>query len=92
VKTRALLILVAGLVASPALAQEPSVAPGVFTFTPIGKGDPTGAADALSPFVAVAPVRLSLASQLFPDSLAIDRGPCGARTDASGNSVHGFPV
>ena len=44
----------------------------------------------LSPFFASRPLRLSLTTTIFP--LAGDFPECKTREDASGNSIHGFPI
>jgi hypothetical protein len=66
--------------ASFAPAQDPAP-PG---------GEPTGQGAASAQYVLSTPLRLSLQSTLFPVASAFQG--CASLTEASGNSVHGFPV
>jgi hypothetical protein len=92
-------LIAAMLVAPLAAAQEPTFAMGaawplasnpllaprpLFTL-----GEPTGQPGTLSPFAAATPLRLSLASSLFPIGAALPA--CGPQ-EGSTNSVNGFPV
>jgi hypothetical protein len=56
-----------------------------------GLGEPTGDPNALDPFSAFTPARLSLVSDLIPVGPLLGND-CGEQSDASGNSFHGFPV
>lgn len=63
----------------------PLVAPSLLT-----PSEPTGDGGDLSPFFASQPLRLSLTSTIF--SVAGEFSQCQTREDASGNSIHGFPI
>src|SRR5580704_2319373 len=86
------------LVASAAVAQEPTmafqapwpVAPNTqLTMTsPLWSGEPTQAG--LSPWLASMPLRLSLQSTIFPMAGAFPN--CASLEESSGNSFNGFPV
>jgi hypothetical protein len=69
------------------LASNPLVAPRpLFTL-----GEPTGQPGTLSPYAASTPLRLSLASGVFPIASALPA--CGTREgNATGNFINGFPV
>ncbi len=76
-------------------APSPALAPGIWVPSLtlpslLSTGDESGDRGDLSPRVAAEPLRLSLQSPIFPVGPGFDG--CTTRTDASGNSVNGFPV
>jgi hypothetical protein len=82
-----------------ASADEPSQYQPQFKLVPIpplvtpsllAPGEPTGDGGDLSPFFASQPLRLSLTSTIF--SVAGESLQYKTREDASGNSIHGFPI
>jgi hypothetical protein len=93
-----LLVACAQLAVVPALAQEPtgrpaSLVPLAPLSAPLFPGEPVGGAGDLSPYAAFTPLRLSLLSIHPPRAdLFFGDGGCGARMEASGNTVNGFAV
>ncbi len=89
-------LLVALGAASGASAQEPTGAqPGMtrivlrpFPQVIVGSGEPTGDPNALSPFDAFSPARLTLVSTIVPVGPLL--GDCATEAEANGNAFHGF--
>jgi hypothetical protein len=94
-------LVLAALAAPLAQAQEPTGGPlapatkGVVV-SPLQQrpllGEPTGGSGDLPPYFASTPLRLSLMGEMYPIAAALGDDGCHSRTDASGNSVNGFPV
>jgi hypothetical protein len=71
------------------LATNPLLAPRPL-FSLGSLGEPTGDRGALPAYAASTPLRLSLASGIFPVAALFPQ--CGTREDASGNAVQGVPL
>jgi hypothetical protein len=79
------------LLAHPAPARaQATAAPLVPIVTPLRGDDLFASQNGLSATSAFVPLRLTLTGGLFPQASAFSG--CEARSDASGNSVHGFAV
>jgi hypothetical protein len=78
------------LPASAASFVSPAFLPPLTLPSILSPGDESDDRGDLAPRLAAEPLRLSLTSTIFPIGEGSDQ--CKTRTDASGNSIHGFPI